>query len=441
MNDLKCNDTLSRSTCCASSVEIEKMLGRKGLILITFAWAVEIVGVLTGFTTAVVTTYPNGELPTSLWSWLMVLPMAMVAIAELGRVPLTSVLFHRHKVMQVLAFVGIVFLAGLSFENWTFGFERIVEMRLKPVSAANLAFAQADAKLNDIKSRRDDVIDGDTKRRVELDNQLKDVEAQIQAENDRHSEEMVSGIPNRCKLVRERCVVPEQNKENQRHDNRIKPLGEQRDDLRKAQVNVINGDRNAIKQLDIEITEASRAVSEVRNARDEQISQNQIYRLAAMWYRISATDVSNEQFEFVRFWFSTFSALAVALAGSVAALVYYAKQRLPGESRLSRLVAKLLKARRAYYDRKRRPVYRDVPVEKEKIVYQDREVPVEKIVYRDGKEPPRIVEKEVVKWIDRIVLIPRWGIKAPFHVNSLIRDKKTNDTPDLSEMRKMRDAG
>ena len=54
-----------------------------------------------------------------------------------------------------------------------------------------------------------------------------------------------------------------------------------------------------------------------------------------------------------------------------------------------------------------------VEVEKEKIVYQDREVPVEKIIYRDGKEPPKIVEieKEVVKWIDRIVLIPRWGIK------------------------------
>jgi hypothetical protein len=47
---------------------------------------------------------------------------------------------------------------------------------------------------------------------------------------------------------------------------------------------------------------------------------------------------------------------------------------------------------------------------------------VEKIIYRDGKEPPTIVEKEVVRWVDRIVLIPRWGLKYPVHANSLARD-------------------
>jgi hypothetical protein len=157
---------------------------KKGLILITFAWAVEIVGVVAGFVTAIVTTYPDGKLPTSLWPWLMVLPMGMIAVAELGRIPLTSVLFHRHKVTQALAFIGIVFLAGLAFENWTFGFERIVELRLKPVSAASLALAKTDAKLKDIQSARDNATTGDTKRREELDNQLKDIETQIKAENE-----------------------------------------------------------------------------------------------------------------------------------------------------------------------------------------------------------------------------------------------------------------
>ena len=74
------------------------MVRKKGRILITFAWAVEVVGVVAGFVSAVVTTYPDGNLPTSLWPWLMVLPMGMIAVAELGRIPLTSVLFYRHKV-------------------------------------------------------------------------------------------------------------------------------------------------------------------------------------------------------------------------------------------------------------------------------------------------------------------------------------------------------
>jgi hypothetical protein len=46
----------------------------------------------------------------------------------------------------------------------------------------------------------------------------------------------------------------------------------------------------------------------------------------------------------------------------------------------------------------------------------------ERVIYRDGKEPPTVLEKivEVVRHVDQIVLIPRWGIRAPIHVNSLI---------------------
>jgi hypothetical protein len=58
-----------------------------------------------------------------------------------------------------------------------------------------------------------------------------------------------------------------------------------------------------------------------------------------------------------RWVFSTFSAIAVALAGSVAALVYYATNRAPESvSFFARVVAKIARARRAYYARKRRPL-------------------------------------------------------------------------------------
>jgi hypothetical protein len=115
-----------------------------------------------------------------------------------------------------------------------------------------------------------------------------------------------------------------------------------------------------------------------------------------------------EQFAMARWVFSTFSAIAVALAGSVAALVYYARNRVSGGvSFLASLVAKIARARRAYYARKRRPLKIEVPGP-------------EPVIHRDGKEPPIVVEKEVVRWIDRIILIPRWGIRVPFHVNSII---------------------
>ncbi|MGZ6623921.1 MAG: hypothetical protein ACXVHD_30455, partial [Solirubrobacteraceae bacterium] len=47
-------------------------------------------------------------------------------------------------------------------------------------------------------------------------------------------------------------------------------------------------------------------------ARDE----NQIHRLAASWYGVSVSDVTEEQFATARFVFSTFSAIAVAMIGS-----------------------------------------------------------------------------------------------------------------------------
>jgi hypothetical protein len=283
--------------------------------------------------------------------------------------------------MQAIAFIGIAFLAGLAFENWTFGFERIVELRLKPVSAANSVLTKAKANLKDLQRKHDNATTGDANRRKELNDQLKDVQAQIKAEDERHANEMHE-IPDRCKIVRERCTVPAANEENQRHDQQIKPLLKQRDELRAQNEKLINSDHEAAQKLLDEIAAANDAVSIAQKARDDQVRQNQIFRLAAMWYRVSSTEVTQKQFEFVRFWFSIVSAIAVSLAGTVFALVYYAKQRIAPESLLSRLVAKLLQSRQAYYARKRRPIYRDVPVEieKEKIIYQDREVPVEKIM-------------------------------------------------------------
>jgi hypothetical protein len=56
----------------------------------------------------------------------------------------------------------------------------------------------------------------------------------------------------------------------------------------------------------------------------------------------------------------------------------------------------------------------------------------ERVIYREGKEPPIVIEKEKVvdRWRDQIVLIPRWGIKSPFHINSLIERGERNSSAD-----------
>jgi hypothetical protein len=93
---------------------------------------------------------------------------------------------------------------------------------------------------------------------------------------------------------------------------------------------MVKSDHGDAAKLEKQIAEANSAISVAKKARDEQISQNQIYRLAASYFRKDPADVQPKEFELARWVFSTFSAIAVALAGSVAVLVYYAQERVPG---------------------------------------------------------------------------------------------------------------
>jgi hypothetical protein len=120
------------------------MMISKGTILIVFAWAMEAVGVTGGVVNSTYTTFGD-NLPNTLAGYIPALPMFALAVAEFGRVPLASALFNKHKLIQGIAILGIVALGYLAVENWTFGFERIVDLRLKSVNAASRELSRAEA--------------------------------------------------------------------------------------------------------------------------------------------------------------------------------------------------------------------------------------------------------------------------------------------------------
>jgi hypothetical protein len=177
------------------------------------------------------------------------------------------------------------------------------------------------------------------------------------------------------------------------------------------------------------------AATAVLNARREEFRQvadnNPIYRVAASWFR--TTQLTPEQFSITRWWFATISAVAVALAGSVAAFVHYARSIVPGSSSVLEIqMAKLARSLRAYVARKRKAVIREVPIFREG----------KEFVFREGKE---IVIKEVVRYVDRIVLIPRWGTGLVNYINSFwyyprsrpVQDQPANDNNDVSADKKV----
>jgi hypothetical protein len=89
------------------------------------------------------------NLPNTFAGYIPAVPMIALAVAEFGRVPLASVIFQKHKLIQGVAIGGIVALGYLAAENWMFGFERIVDLRLKAVNAARTALASRGKPLCD----------------------------------------------------------------------------------------------------------------------------------------------------------------------------------------------------------------------------------------------------------------------------------------------------
>jgi hypothetical protein len=103
------------------------VMSKNGTILIAFAWAMEIVGVSGGIINSTYTTF-SPDLPNTIPGYFPAVPMVALAVAELGRVPLASVIFYKHKLMQGIAILGIFALGYLAVENWTFGFERALSI-------------------------------------------------------------------------------------------------------------------------------------------------------------------------------------------------------------------------------------------------------------------------------------------------------------------------
>jgi hypothetical protein len=412
------------------------MMSKNGIILITFAWAMEIVGVSGGIINSAYTTFGE-DLPNTFAGYIPAVPMVALAVAELGRVPLASVIFHKHKLMQGIAILGIFALGYLAMENWTFGFERIVDLRLKPVNTARAEALRAEDELSALVDQRKRMTTSDGQKRDELrrgigqrDESIGGLTEQLSKEAEIHQKNLQE-IREACRIIRGKCIVPRSQAEDARYTAEVgrlsAELARQRDERKRLQSQIdesVSKDASDVAELHQRIIVADRTVAEARKGLRNAVDKNQIYRLASSWYGVSTSDVTAEQFATARLVFSTFSAIAVALAGSVAALVFYARSRVPGApSFLAASMAKLLRARRAYFARKRKPLKVEM-------------LGPERVIYRDGKEPPVVVEKLVDRLIDHIVLIPRWGIWNPTYINSLIRSAKRNlmDDPQVDDL-------
>jgi hypothetical protein len=98
------------------------------------AWALEIVASLLGLTTGIALGYQafstaeNGSI-TSMDLILASAPFFMVAIAELTKIPIATLLFAVKWVWKPIVFIFLIGLAGITFETVFMGLERAVTLR------------------------------------------------------------------------------------------------------------------------------------------------------------------------------------------------------------------------------------------------------------------------------------------------------------------------
>jgi hypothetical protein len=198
------------------------MMSKNGAILIIFAWAMEIVGVSGGIINSTYTTFGE-DLPHTFVGYIPAVPMVALAVAELGRVPLSSVIFHKHKLTQGVAILGILALGYLAVENWTFGFERIVDLRLKPVNTASRELLRAEGELAALVDQRKRMTSSSGQKRDELrggveqrDASIAELSTQISKEAEVHQKNL-EAIKEACRLIRDKCIVPRSLAEDRRY--------------------------------------------------------------------------------------------------------------------------------------------------------------------------------------------------------------------------------
>lgn len=194
-------------------------------------------------------------------------------------------------------------------QNWSFGFERIVELRLKPVNIASRELSDAEADLSALENQHNQITKSSAQKRDELrqqaerqDASIADLTAQLSKEADTHQKNLEE-IREACRIIREKCMDSRSQAEDERYKSEISRLSAAPASLREERKQLLSQidalvtlDAGKAGELDSKIAAATVVANEKRQAFQRATEGNQIYRLAASWYGVNTSAVTAEQF-------------------------------------------------------------------------------------------------------------------------------------------------
>ena len=320
-------------------------------------------------------------------------PVAIIAVLEMMRVPLSGWAAHLRPVAMFGAAVIMLALSVLTFEGMSIAVERFMYQRVIEVAQAREALDTAKLKLDDEKAADarykadfDRLTEEIAKRRALVDDLEGKRPAAVAVPPAAQCKGLYKGKPvvYSCGNKAADAAVASNAAAQKAHD----------DEVRKAadSVTEVEAQLKALPKP-VHAKENEIAVADAQKALEKAAADSTMYRTAAAWFGTPVKDLTAEQFER----FKRMAVYGVAASAAIATmLVSFISHAVPVDRRGR---AKLIQAIRAYFARRRKNVVRTVVKTVEKPV--EKVVEVQKHVVVDR---PVVVEKRVEVPVERVII-------------------------------------
>lgn len=185
---VRCNSTLDDKNALLPEREMRAHNARYAGRLKNLAWLIEIVLVTAGLGIALAQTQDAWATAGFVQSFPVFAVFLILAIVELAKIPATTVIFHARGIVRVLALLGLLVAAGISFETVFNGFERFVHHTTQKVSDARAELQEIESEIARLQSTSfeseisgEAIEEADKKQRDLLEQRVSSAEAAVSA--------------------------------------------------------------------------------------------------------------------------------------------------------------------------------------------------------------------------------------------------------------------
>jgi hypothetical protein len=314
------------------------------------------------------------------WEYTPALAVLLFVALDWTIMPLSYFFSTTNKPgLKLMLAAMLIVVAGGAFDGYFVATERFIAMRLEEITRHALKVEAAKADVVVAKTAKADALaqqrterENQDKKRADLTKKVDTIDKQIatiianQAADKAQHKENLAQIEKMCKAVNYVCMGPKMADELAREKGAQADFVTELDKLReeKAGHNTETtglgaGDSKQVDAATEAVTKAEDELKLVSREFDIAVLNNQVYRWAGVLHFKSARDVTADQANRILMIFAGMVAAGYVVAQVMLAISYYGRDRKGLVESSKGNWSSVLRSARAYFNRKRRGVYRE----------------------------------------------------------------------------------